>query len=338
MRNPQHWRCGVDMAIPTRKVGPYEVSAIGLGCWPLSGVPKAASHILQDRDGAIAVIQAALDLGITLIDTADVYAPTWNTFGHNELLLAEAIRTWSGNSQAKAKIVVATKGGVTRDKGVDAFGIGGRNASKHYLYRAVEASALRLGVSKIKLWQHHRLDPAIPYETQFENVMTLHQHGFVQNIGIGNVNAEQLRRAIKIGGKASEGGVVSVQNEFSPRQRNWQEVIDICAENGIAYLPWSPLGGIDKGAADVGTSRYGKFVEVANTKGVSPFAITIAWHLANFPNSIPIPGSTKVANYLDTAQGLNVQLSADELELLNSNLPPSSPVEEELLDGVQFRD
>ena len=160
----------------------------------------------------------------------------------------------------------------------------------------------------------------------------------MENIGIGNVNAEQLRRAIKIGGKPSEGGVVSVQNEFSPRQRNWQDVIEICAENGIAYLPWSPLGGIDKGAAEVGTSRYGKFLEVAESKGVSPFAITIAWHLANFPNAIPIPGSTKVANYLDTAKGLSVKLTAGDLDLLNSNLPPSSPVEQELLDGVQFRE
>ena len=176
----------------TRKLGPYQVSAIGLGCMPMSGFPPEKAWILDKREQAISVIHAALDAGITLLDTADIYSPTWNTMGHNEHLVGEAFRTWSGSIDAKSKVVIATKGGITRGPGKDWFGTGGRNAEEHYLYRAVEASAGKLGVEKIQLWQHHRLNHTMPYETQFENVMKLKAHGVVQNIGVSNVNAEKL--------------------------------------------------------------------------------------------------------------------------------------------------
>ena len=129
--------------------------------------------------------------------------------GHNEILVGEAFRSWSGSPEAKSKIVIATKGGITRAKGDTWWGVPGRNASKHYLYRAVEASAAKMGLAKIPLWQHHRLDTSITFEEQFENVMTLKEHGYVGAIGLSNVNAEQLRRAIAIGGKPADGGIVS---------------------------------------------------------------------------------------------------------------------------------
>lgn len=320
------------MALKTRNIGPYEVSAVGIGCMPLSDMPPSTPSILNDREGAIGVIHAALNYGITLVDTADIYAPTWNSMGHNERLAGEAVRTWSGSAEQKAKVIIATKGGITREKGTSWFGDGGRNATRSYLYRAVEASALRLGVDRINIWQHHRLDPSIAFETQFENVMTLLDHGIVEHIALSNINAEQLRLAIKIGGKPSEGGIVSVQNEYSPRYRNGRDVIDICNEFGIAFLPWSPLGGVGSGSKDLGSDRYGKFKELAKTKGVSPFALTIAWHLANFPTSIPIPSSTKRANFLETASGVEIELTSDELNFLNENLPESDPLHSELLD------
>ena len=178
----------------------------------------------------------------------------------------------------------------------------------------------------------------MPYETQFENVLALKEHGYVKHIAVSNVSAEQLRRAIKIGGTPAQGGLVSVQNEFSPRYRNSQEVVDICAEHGIAYLPWSPLGGINKGSKDLSTDRFGSFKSIAQSKGVSPFALTIAWHLANFPTSIPIPSSTKAENILETLAGVNVEITTDELQELNKNLPESSPIDGELLDQPPFRD
>jgi aryl-alcohol dehydrogenase-like predicted oxidoreductase len=322
----------------TRVIGPFTVPAIGLGCMPLSGMPESKQWILNERDKALGVVHAALDAGVRLLDTADIYAPTWNSVGHNEILVAEAVRTWSGTAAQKEEIVIATKGGITRAplEG-DWFGIAGRDASEHYLYRAVEASAAKMGVSTIKLWQHHRLNHHMPFEEQFENVMKLKAHGIVQNIGVSNYTAEQLRRAIKIGGTPAQGGVVSIQNEWSPRSRAWADVRDICVEYGIAFLPWSPLGGIDiKDSLENGS--YDAFAEVAKAHNVSKFAIAIAWHLATSPVAIPIPGASRKESILDSLTGLDVKLSAAELEQLNSSLPPNPPLADELVPQAPFRD
>ena len=321
-----------------RTLGPYSVTAVGLGCMPLSGMPPEKSWILDQRDTAIATIHAALDAGVTLLDTADIYAPTWNSMGHNESLVGEAFRTWNASVDAKSKVVLATKGGITRaPEAGNWFGIAGRNADEHYFYRAAEASALRLGVSTIKLWQHHRLHHTMPYETQFENVLKLKAQGIVENIGLSNVNAEQLRRAIKIGGTPKEGGVISVQNEWSPRYRHGADVLALCEEYGIAFLPWSPLGGIGNPDA-IGVGKFDGFAELARTKGVSVYALTIAWHLANSRVVIPIPGATRKESILDSLSGLQISLSDAELHQLNQSLPKDlGPVHHELLDQPPFR-
>jgi aryl-alcohol dehydrogenase-like predicted oxidoreductase len=205
--------------IKQRALGPFTVSAIGMGCMPLSFPHDRTPDLINQPDLAISVIHAALDAGITLLDTADIYAPSWNTVGHNELLVGKALASWSGTAAQKSKVVITTKGGITREKDGTMFGISGRNASKHYLYRAVEASAYKLGLAKIPLWQHHRTDPSISYEEQFDNVMTLKEHGCVAEIGVSNVNAQMLRHAIKVGGTPKQGGIISVQNEFRYLQR-----------------------------------------------------------------------------------------------------------------------
>ena len=320
----------------TRKIGPYEVTAVGLGCMPLSMATDRNKWILDDRDYAISVIHAALDAGVQLLDTADIYAPAWNAMGHNEILVGEAFRSWVASPEEKSKIVIATKGGITRAKGDDWWGIPGRNASKHYLYRAVEASAAKMGLSKIPLWQHHRLDTSITFEEQFENVMSLKEHGYVGAIGVSNVNAAQLRRAIEIGGTPDEGGIVSVQNEFSPRYRLSADVINLCTQYGIAFLPWSPLGG-GSNFQKIATGEFGAFDRIAAEKGVSPYALTIAWHLAQFPTSIPIPGASKAASILDSLSGADISLSDSEIADLNASCPPDGEIEEELVDQPAFR-
>ncbi len=322
----------------TRSLGSYQVTAVGLGCMPMSGFPPDKGWILDKREEAIGVIHAALDHGVMLLDTSDIYAPTWNTIGHNEKLVGEAFRTWNGSIEAKKKVVIATKGGITRSPSNNWFGISGRNADEHYFYRAAEASALRLGVEKIQLWQHHRLHHTMPFETQFENVLKLKEYGIVEHVGLSNINAEQLRRAVKIGGLPKDGGLVSVQNEWSPRYRHGKEILDLCAEFGIAYLPWSPLGGIGK-QGNMSTGSYPKFHELAEKKGVSTFALTIAWHLANSPVEIPIPGATRKESILDCLKGLEVSLSSEELSDLNSSLPIElCAVDEEMLIHPPFRD
>jgi len=321
----------------TRKIGSFEVTAVGLGCMPLSMASDRNKWVLDDPGHAIGVIHAALDAGVQLLDTADIYAPAWNAMGHNERLVGEAFRSWNGSAEQKAKVVIATKGGITRAKGEDWWGVPGRNASKHYLYRAVEASAAKMGISKIPLWQHHRLDTSITFEEQFENVLSLKEHGYVQHIGLSNVNAEQLRKAIEIGGTPSEGGIVSVQNEFSPRYRLWADVIDICTEYGIAYLSWSPLGG-GSNFQKIATGEFGAFDRIAEEKGVSAYALTIAWHLNQFPTSIPIPGASRAESILDSLSGAAITLSSEEIAELNASCPPDGLLQYELVDQPAFRD
>ena len=321
----------------TRVLGPFKVPAVGLGCMPLSGMPPSKQWILKERETALGVVHAALDAGVRLLDTADIYAPTWNSVGHNEILVAEAVRSWSGSAAQKEEIVIATKGGITRAPlENDWLGIVGRDASEHYLYRAVEASAAKMQVSTIKLWQHHRLNHFMPFEEQFENVMKLKAHGIVQNIGVSNYTAEQLRRAIKIGGTPAQGGLVSIQNEWSPRSRAWADVREICIEHGIAFLPWSPLGGIDN-TDSLENGSYDAFAEVAKAHNVSKFAIAIAWHLATSPVAIPIPGATRKESILDSLTGLDVKLTAPELLALDASLPANPPLADDLVPQAPFR-
>lgn len=317
--------------ITQRALGPYTVSAIGMGCMPLSFPHDRSPDLINQPDLAISVIHAALDAGITLLDTADIYAPSWNSIGHNEILVGKALASWKATPEQKSKVIITTKGGITREKDGSMFGISGRNASKHYLYRAVEASACKLGLNKIPLWQHHRTDPAISYEEQFDNVMTLKEHGYVAEIGISNVTGAMLRHAIKAGGTPAQGGIISVQNEFSPNYRHWPEVIDICNEYGIAFLPWSPLGG-GGNFKKIATGEIGAFKAMADIKGVSPYALTIAWHLHQFPTAIPIPGASKASSILDSLKGLDIELSEVEIAELNASCPADTPINGELID------
>ena len=321
--------------ITQRKLGPYSVSAIGMGCMPFSFPNDRYPGLTEQQDVAIGVIHQALDAGISLLDTADIYAPSWNSVGHNEIIVGKAFASWKGTPEQKAKVVIATKAGITRENNGTMFGIPGRDASKNYLYRAVEASALKLGLSKIPLWQHHRTDISLTYEAQFENIMTLKEHGYVAQIGVSNVNAKMLLHAIKAGGRPEEGGIISVQNEFSPNYRHAADVIDICTEYGIAYLPWSPLGG-GGNFAKIATGELGAFKKMADSKGVSPYALTIAWHLNQFPTSIPIPGASKASSILDSLSGVDIKLTESEIAELNASCPTSTPESQELLDDLKF--
>jgi len=323
--------------IAQRKLGPYSVSAIGMGCMPLSFPQERDPNLVNDPERAIGVLHAALDAGITLFDTADIYAPTWNTMGHNEVLVGEAFRTWNGTPEQKAKVVLTTKAGITREENGTMFGHSGRNSSKHYLYRAVEASASRMGLSKIPLWQHHRTDPSMSFAEQFDNVITLKDHGYVAEIGLSNVNAAMLQHAIKAGGTPAQGGIISVQNEYSPNYQHWADVIDICNEYGIAFLPWSPLGG-GGNFRRLASGEIGSFAAMAEQKGVSAYALAIAWHLAQFPTSIPIPGASKASSILDSLSGTQIILSDDEIAELNQSCPTDTPINGELLDIARVGD
>jgi len=308
-----------------RRLGNREVSAIGIGCMNVSWIWSNGAALDPKRrvEEAIPAIHAGLDAGITFLDTADIYAPTWDAMGHNEEFVAEALRTWSGSAEQKDKVLIATKGGITRSEGE----VWGRNGSLDYLLAATERSMKALGVDKIDLWQHHRLDPSIDFETQFENVLELKIRGLVDQIGVSNYDAEQLKIAIDIAGTPAEGGVVSIQNEFSPRYRHDLDVLEVCEEHEITFLPWSPLGGVRTKSAIQSSSV---FEEVSAKLGVSPFALALAWEMRYSSAVLPIPGATRAESVLDCVTSLDIDLSDEDFEYLSANLPEQAEYSSEL--------
>lgn len=311
------------------KIGNRQVSAIGLGCMNVSFLFSngAAVDPVRRIEEAIPAYHAALDQGITLLDTADIYAPTWDAFGHNEIFVAEALRTWSAPKEKKEEVLIATKAGITRRPGE----IWGRNANLDYLLRAAEASAGRLGVDKIALWQHHRLDPSMYFETQVENVLVLKDRGIVDQVGVSNYDALQLQRAVEIAGP---GVIVSVQNEFSPRYRYDLDVLEVCEAHDITFLPWSPLGGAREKSAISGSSA---FEDVGAKYQASPFAITLAWLRKYSTKILPIPGPNRPETIKDCVSSLEINLSDQDFAYLCENLPTEAPYSSELMPKPQFR-
>ncbi len=291
------------LGVERRRLGPWRVSAIGIGCMPMS-----FPGMVDERERALHAIHAALDAGFTLLDTADIYAPSWDTMGHNETLVAEAVRTYSGDV---ADVVLATKGGITRQDGEG----WGRDSSPDGLRRAAEASLARLG--RIDLYQHHRHDPSLSYAVQMITLGSIRDAGIAATIGLSNATRAEVDLAVEILGGPDDGGIVSVQNEWSPRFREDADVIDRCAELGIAFLPWSPLGGSDQ-AHDLGSLRQ-HFAAVADRIGASPQETALAWLLARSPVVIPIPGITRAATVASLVRAEALALTEADVAYLDAS-------------------
>jgi aryl-alcohol dehydrogenase-like predicted oxidoreductase len=153
---------------------------------------------------------------------------------------------------------------------------------------------------------------------------------------VSNYSAEQLRRAIQMAGTPAQGGVISIQNQFSPRYRRDIEVFDLCQEHHIAFIPWSPLGGIAR-AKSFDAGDFGAFDEVGAVKGISAYSTAIAWLLHRSLMMIPIPGATRLQSLQDNLTGLAVSLSIPEMTKLNESLPANLPVDQELIEQPPFR-
>ncbi|MBT3166350.1 aldo/keto reductase [Streptomyces sp. Vc74B-19] len=282
----------------TRRIGEAEVSAIGLGGMPMSieGRP--------DEARSLATLHAALDAGVTLIDTADAYHRDAGEVGHNESLIAKALST----HERGGDVLVATKGGHLRP-GDGSWTLDGR---PEYLKRACEASLRRLGVEAIGLYQFHRPDPSVPYAESVGAIRDLLDEGKIRMAGISNANPEQIRQAQEILG----GRLVSVQNQFSPAFRSSEPELELCDELGIAFLPWSPFGGISK-AGELG-STYAPFARVAQEHGVSAHQVCLAWMLAKSPVVVPIPGASRPESVQDSVRAADLVLSAEEIAELDA--------------------
>ena len=284
-----------------RTIGNRTVSAIGLGGMPMSieGRPERAQ--------SIATIHAALDAGVTFIDTADAYQRDAGEVGHNELLIAEALKSYGSDTSG---ILVATKAGHLRP----GDGTWTQNGDPAYVKAAAKESAKRLGVEAIGLHYFHRPDPKVPYADSIGAMVELLDEGVIEMAGISNANPEQIRLANEL----LSGRLVAVQNQFSPAFVSSYPELEVCVERGIAFLPWSPLGGISRAGA-VGTNNA-VFQRVADTHGVSPQQVTLAWQLALADIVIPIPGASKPASITDSAKAADLVLTADEVALLSTVL------------------
>ncbi|MCZ4512281.1 aldo/keto reductase [Streptomyces sp. ActVer] len=283
----------------TRTVGDVQVGAIGLGGMPMSieGRP--------DEQRSVATVHAALEAGVTLIDTADAYHRDADEVGHNESLIARAVAEYGGDT---SDVLIATKGGHLRP----GDGSWTLNGSPEYLKKACDASLERLGVEAIGLYQFHRPDPRVPYEESVGAIRDLLDAGKIRFAGISNASPDRIRLANEILG----GRLVSVQNQFSPSFRSSEPELELCTELGIAFLPWSPLGGISN-AGELG-SRYAAFADVARTHGVSPQQVCLAWMLAKAPVVIPIPGSSRPETIRDSVAAAELKLSAEEQARLDA--------------------
>jgi aryl-alcohol dehydrogenase-like predicted oxidoreductase len=283
-----------------RTIGDVSVSAIGLG-----GMPMAIEG-RPDEDRSIATIHAALDAGVTFIDTADAYhLAAQDEVGHNELLIAKALKSYGGDTSG---VLVATKGGHLRPEP----GPWAQNGHPEYLKQAAEASAKRLGVDAIGLYQYHRPDPKVPYADSIGALRELLDAGTIRMAGISNADPGQIREAADILGDR----LVSVQNQFSPKFRSSEPELVLADELGIAFLPWSPLGGIS-GAASLGES-YEAFGRIAEERGVTPQIVCLAWELAKSPLVIPIPGASRPESITNSALAADFELTAEEFAALDA--------------------
>jgi len=284
-------------------VGRVTVGAVGLGLMTFDQTGA------QPREQLLDTVRAALDAGVTLFDTADAYGPGEekgaDAQGENERLIASLLAELGVRDQ----VFLATKAGHVRTEG----GGWDVDSSATHLESAVEKSLERLGGDHVDLWQHHRPDPTVPYEEVVETLKRVHDAGKVRMVGLSNANPEQIRLARSVLGDA----LVSVQNQFSPAFRSSAPEIEVCAELGLAFLPWSPLGGLNsaKGLGD----EHPAFAEIASERGVSPQQVALAWELAQDPCVIPIPGAKRPSSITDSAAAADLELSAEELARLDAS-------------------
>ncbi len=289
----------------TRLIGDVAVSAVGLGAMPLSieGRP--------DEARAIATIHAALDAGVTLIDTADSYHWHAGEIGHNERLIARALASYGGDA---GDVLVATKGG----RGRPGDGSWTVNGDPRHIRRACEASLERLGAESIGLYQLHKPDPRVPFAESVGALRDLLDTGKIRMAGISNVDVRRIREADReLGGR-----LASVQNRYSPAVGDSEPELRLCTALGVAFLPWSPLGGISRSALDSSPGPGGPadgtaFHAIARRRGVSPQRVCLAWHLARSPRVVPIPGASRPASIRDSAGAAELTLTADELAELD---------------------
>ena len=266
--------------------GELSVNRLAYGAMRLTG--EGIWGPPQDRKTALAVLRRAVELGVNFIDTADSYGPHVN-----EELIAEALFPYPHG------LVIATKGGWNRP-GPNQWT---HDATPAHLRKAVEGSLKRLRLDRIDVYQLHTPDPVVSFDASVETLAELRHEGKIRFIALSNVTQEHIERARKI------VPIVSVQNRYSFADREWDYVVDHCQRNGLAFIPWFPLGA-GKVAGEV-------LNRVAKAQGASPTQIAIAWLLRRSPIMLPIPGTSSVEHLEQNVAAASLRLSEQEFEELS---------------------
>jgi len=268
--------------------GSQPVSRFGFGAMRLTG--RGVFGPPADRDECRRVVRRAVDLGVTFIDTADSYGPFVS-----EEIIAEALYPYPPG------VVIATKGGFERS-GPDQWFENGRPA---HLRAACEGSLRRLRVDCIDLYQLHRVDPAVPEADQFGVLADLKREGKIRLVGLSEVGTAQIQRA------QATLPVVSVQNRYNLMDRAWDDVVTYCERQGLAFIPWHPLGA---GSLDVPAPLR----RVARRHNATPLQVALAWLLARSPIMLPIPGTSKVDHLEENLAAAALTLTPDDRRELDS--------------------
>ena len=267
--------------LPVGQIGFGAMRITGPGVW---GPPR-------DEAEAIALLRRAIEKGVTFIDTADSYGP-----GISESLIAKALYPYP------AGLVVATKGGLLRP-GANRWVT---DCRPEQLRRACAESLKRLQVESIELYQLHAVDPRIPIEESIGALVDLQREGKIRNIGVSNVSERELARARAV------ASIVSVQNHYNLRDRSSDRLVDICAEAGIAFIPWYPLAAGQLAGANSPLAR------IAQRHSATPSQISLAWLLQRSPAMLPIPGTSSIAHLEENLASTSITLNPDEFRTLAS--------------------
>jgi pyridoxine 4-dehydrogenase len=261
--------------------GELTVNRLGYGAMRITG--EGVWGPPKDPADAVAVLRRAVELGVNFIDTADSYGPYIS-----EELIAEALAPYPRD------LVIATKGGWNRP-GPNQWT---HDATPAHLRQAVEGSLKRLRLDRIDVYQLHAPDPVVPLQASIEALANMQAEGKIRFVALSNVTVEHIERARKI------GPIVSVQNRYSFADREWDDVVDYCERNGIAFIPWFPLG--------AGTVAGRVLERIAKARQTKPIQVALAWLLKRSPIMLPIPGTSSIAHLEENVQAASLQLTEEE--------------------------
>lgn len=267
---------GGDLTV--RRLGFGAMRITGKGIW---GEPK-------DHAGAVALIRHVVESGVNFIDTANSYGPHVS-----EEIIAEALAPYGDG------VIIATKAGLTR-QGPDRWA---PNGHPDYLRKEAEGSLERLKLERIDLFQLHRIDPAVPVAESLGALTDLQRAGKIRHIGVSETSVAELKEAQKY------ATIVSVQNLFNVENRSAEPVLEECERQGLAFLPWYPLGG-------GGTPKHKALTTIAAARNATPTQIAIAWLLERSPAILPIPGTSSVAHFDENAAAGDIKLTPAEMSAL----------------------